>query len=90
MEQMRETASDELPERWRGLIKEGSETNMAGSSLQSWLEETYFDNERKSDLTKEDIRVLGGLIAKLLYFEPSRRAPASEILSDSWFRAGAT
>ncbi|KFG79287.1 protein kinase-like protein [Metarhizium anisopliae] len=88
VEQMRETAGHELPERWRGLIKEGSETNTAGSSLQSWLEETYFDNERKSDLTREDIRVLGGLIAKLLYFEPSRRAPASEILSDGWFRAG--
>ncbi|EFY91714.1 protein kinase-like protein [Metarhizium acridum CQMa 102] len=81
--QMEETASDELPERWRGLINTGAETKTAGSSLQSWCEDMYLDNERKSDLTMEDIRVLGRLIAKLLYFEPRRRAPASEILSDT-------
>ena len=87
--QMQEMASDALPERWLGLreaMSDGVDTESPGPGLQEWLEEMYFDGERKEDLTREDIAKLGQIIRKLLRFEPSTRASASEILNDPWFR----
>ncbi|KAJ9203259.1 hypothetical protein DTO164E3_2730 [Paecilomyces variotii] len=86
--QMRETASDALPERWQEAWKtmdDKAATEESGPSLQEWLEDMYFDGERKEDLTKEDIAKLAQIIGKLLRFEPSTRASAREILGDPWF-----
>ena len=47
--------------------------------LQGLLEETFFDNEHKQDLTRQDIIKLGELIAKMLRLEPPIRASATEI-----------
>ena len=57
-------------------------TEERGPSLQEWLEEMYFDGERKEDLAKDDITRLGEIIAKLLRFEPDKRASVREILED--------
>ncbi|KAI9679435.1 MAG: hypothetical protein M1817_005457 [Caeruleum heppii] len=87
--QMLEMANDGLPERWqpkwKAMDKE-SPGEESGHTLQEWLEEMYFDGERKAELTREDMLKLGQLIERLLRFEPSERASASEILQDSWFQ----
>jgi hypothetical protein len=80
---MREIVTDELPERWQEPWKAMANTidvASSGTTLQAWLEEMYFDGERREDLTREDIVKLGQIIERLLRFEPSRRVPAREIL----------
>ncbi|GAD93487.1 conserved hypothetical protein [Paecilomyces variotii No. 5] len=87
--QMREMASDELPQRWQAQWETMAQTTTmenSGRNLQEWLEEIYFDGERKEDLTREDIVNLGLFIGKLLWFEPSSRASAREVLGDPLFR----
>ena len=86
---MLEVTSEALPERWLGLWEAmggGVGAESLGPGLQEWLEDVYFDGERREDLTGEDIAKLGQIIRKLLRFEPSARASASEILNDPWFR----
>ena len=86
---MLEVTSEALPERWLGLWEAmggGVGAESSGPGLQEWLEDVYFDGERREDLTGEDIAKLGQIIRKLLRFEPSARASASEILNDPWFR----
>ena len=82
---MREIASDDLPKRWqeymgydeqRGRYDHGK----PGPNLQEWLEEVYFDGPQSPDLTREDIVRLGEIIGRLLYFEPSARASARQVL----------
>lgn len=87
---MREMVSDTLPTRWTDLELEtmysGSPAEISGPTLQEWLEEMYFDGERKENFTNADIVKLGRIIGKLLLFEPSTRASAREIMNDPWFR----
>ena len=85
---MQEMASDTIPKRWRdstGIFDGEFIAEPSGSTLQEWLEEMYFDGERKEDLTKEDIVKLGQIIRRLLRFEPSSRASVKDILDDPWF-----
>lgn len=91
---MQEMASDDLPKRWQdtwnkmdkgdAMATESSESE-SEPSLQEWLEEVYFDGHGTPDLTREDIRKLGEIIGSLLYFEPSKRASARQILDNPWF-----
>ena len=89
---MQEMASDDLPKRWQSIwetMNKGdamtTESSDSAPTLQEWLEELYFDGRGTSDLTREDIRRLGEIIGSLLYFEPSSRASARQILDDPWF-----
>ncbi|PYI06038.1 serine protein kinase [Aspergillus sclerotiicarbonarius CBS 121057] len=87
--QMQEMASDTLPTRWHGKWKKmdnGRTAETPGPALQEWLEEMYFDGERKEDLTREDVSKLGRILGRLLRFEPYSRASAREILDDPWFK----
>ena len=87
--QMLEMASDGLPERWQPIwcaMDGASPGESSGDTLQGWLEETYFDGERKEDLTREDIVKVGELVSRMLRFEPSSRASAAEIVRDAWFQ----
>ncbi|PWY96163.1 serine protein kinase [Aspergillus sclerotioniger CBS 115572] len=87
--QMQEITNDALPERWLGAwetMRGSTIMESSGPRLQEWLEEVYFDNEKKEDLTKEDIVQLGHIIQSLLRFEPSARASVKEVLNDPWFR----
>ncbi|KAJ6070587.1 hypothetical protein N7467_011906 [Penicillium canescens] len=88
--QMREMASDDLPERWHDIwdkmnAGDGRTAENTGPNLQEWLEEVYFDGPQSPDLTREDIARLGQIIGKLLQFEPSARASARQVLDDPWF-----
>jgi serine/threonine-protein kinase SRPK3 len=49
-----------------GLIPDDNAYN-----LQQWLEEVYFDSEKPTDLTRNDIAQLGSLLRKILRFDPS-------------------
>lgn len=97
--QMEETAADKLPERWREEARRligpsaapdqargGEEAAENICTLQEWLEEVYFDEDKISELSSEDIRTVGRLVKKMIRFEPSSRAPAHTMLEDPWFR----
>ncbi|CAK48152.1 hypothetical protein CBS115989_1948 [Aspergillus niger] len=89
VEQMQEITNEALPERWVPLWESmpgDDATADNGPKLQEWLEETYFDGERKEELTRDDIVELGRIIRELLRFEPAARASVKEILNDPWFR----
>ncbi|GAQ39530.1 unnamed protein product [Aspergillus niger] len=89
VEQMQEMAGEALPDRWVPLwesMRGEDVTEDGGPGLQEWLEEMYFDGERKEDLSRDDIVELGRIIRKLLRFEPGARTSVEEILNDPWFR----
>lgn len=93
VQQMMEFATDGLPPRWQGkwqAMQEGlSHSDEEDSyTLQGWLEEVYFDDCKHSDFTRDDIAKVGKLIERLLKFEPSLRATASDVLADAWFEQG--
>jgi serine/threonine-protein kinase SRPK3 len=87
--QMLETVNDDLPERWKSkwhAMKGTLPDNSPPCSLQEWLEEMYFDGERREDLTREDIVQVGVLIGSMLRMEPSARALAKVVVQDAWFQ----
>ena len=96
---MEELAADRLPGRWieraNRLREPAGATEQAGGerdaavdpeqALQQWLEEVYFDDGRKkAELSLEDVRKVGELVRKMLWFEPSSRETASRLLTDTW------
>lgn len=59
-------------------------------TLQTWLEETYFNNdsgggEKRTDLSREEIFQVGKVIERMLRLEPGDREEAREVLRDEWF-----
>ncbi|KAI0867389.1 kinase-like domain-containing protein [Hypoxylon argillaceum] len=95
--QMEELAADKLPERWAkranclrepsvGSGQTGDEHGKTASTnaLQQWLEEVYFDENKRAELSPEDVRELGKVIRKMLRFEPSSRSTASRLLENAW------
>lgn len=87
--QMLETVSDDLPDRWKRdwhAMQETLSENSSPCSLQDWLEEMYFDGERREDISREDILRVGELIGSMLRMEPSARAPAKAVVQDAWFQ----
>jgi hypothetical protein len=86
--QMQEMASDDMPERWQGMLGRmnvGSGDESTGLDVQKWLEEVYLGGPHNPNLTRDDIVRLGQIIGKLLHFEPSARASARRVLGDAWF-----
>lgn len=105
--QMLETVSDydTLPDRWKlacqNLLSNERRPPLPPSedeqeedptyTLQTWLEETYFNNnsgggvEKRTDLSREDISRVGMLIGRMLRLEPGDREEAREVLGDEWF-----
>jgi serine/threonine-protein kinase SRPK3 len=53
-------------------------------TLQQWLGEVYFDQDKKAELSDDHVRRPGHLVGRLLYFEPSSRATAASLLEDPW------
>lgn len=100
LSQMKESATDQLPQRWTELVKrlgqsssgpeardgEKNEEATDSQTLQQWLEEVYFNEDKKAELNREDVRKVGDLVGRLLYFEPSLRANASSLLEDPWLK----
>lgn len=91
---MEESAADQLPERWREQARQlkgpspvptKEEATEDGYTLQTWLEEVYFEEGKENELGSEDIRKVGDLVKTMLRFEPSSRATAQTMLKDPWF-----
>lgn len=85
---MIEFCTDEMPDlwlkEWQAINKTKSSDNQP-STLQEWLEEVYFDPDRNSEFTKQDIIRVAYLVSRMLKLKPSSRAQAKEILADPWF-----
>jgi hypothetical protein len=88
IDQMREMAIDDLPQRWQMMAntickREGTKTETntesPGLNLQQWLHEIYFHKPGRPDLDKADIERLGHIIARFLCFGPSVRVSAREV-----------
>ena len=91
VQQMMEFATDSLPSRWQTKWQAMQGDLLCDDSdytFQEWLEEVYFDDNKQAEFTKEDITQVGKLIGRMLKFEPSLRATASDVLSDAWFKQG--
>ncbi|RBR22337.1 uncharacterized protein FIESC28_04531 [Fusarium coffeatum] len=89
VEQMIELASDELPSRWQTkwhMMQHDALQKDEGLTLQKWLQETYFDNDKQAEFTTEEIARLAEAIAAMLKLEPSLRATSSEILAQDWLQ----
>lgn len=89
VQQMLETASDDLPERWQQKWRAMDNTRTGDrteNNFQAWLEESYFDGVRREDFTREEIVKVGALVSKMLRFESSTRTSAQKILEDPWFQ----
>ncbi|TRX97280.1 hypothetical protein FHL15_002074 [Xylaria flabelliformis] len=90
MSQMIQFSTDELPDRWeakwQNMKKKLSHDDEEPCTLQEWLEEVYFDPDRRCELTKQDIAKIYDLVRRLLRFEPSLRSTAKDIANDPWFR----
>ena len=87
--QMLETVSDDLPDRWKKdwhVMNRTSSDWSSTCSLQDWLEQMYFDGERREDMSREDILRVGLLIRSMLRMEPSARASAKDVVQDAWFQ----
>lgn len=80
-----------LPLRWHKKWKIMEKDVPIGKdqffTLQEWLNEVYFDQDRYSEFTTKDIEQVSELISRLLKFEPSQRATATDILDSSWFKS---
>lgn len=90
VQQMMEFASDELPSRWQTKWEEmqkNLDPEDDNCTLQTWLEEVYFNNDRLAEFTRDDIASAGELIERMLKFEPSARATAGDALAHAWFRS---
>ena len=86
--QMLETVSDDLPDRWKmdwHAMEKTLHDSDPTSSLQEWLEELYFDGERREDMSREDILRVGALIGSMLRMERSATALVKDVVQDAWF-----
>ncbi|KAJ3526925.1 hypothetical protein NM208_g10957 [Fusarium decemcellulare] len=91
VQQMMGFAIDELPSRWQtkwNTMQKGLSEEDDSYTLQEWLEEVYFDDNKHTEFTREDIESMASLIERMLKFESSLRATASDILADAWFNKG--
>ncbi|KAI0879378.1 kinase-like domain-containing protein [Hypoxylon argillaceum] len=88
--EMMEFCGDELPDRWRekldamGMGRTGS-TSDTPCTLLDWLEDIYFDDNKVSEFTRQDIARVCELVTRMLKLEPSSRASAKEITDHPWF-----
>ncbi|KAI1173944.1 kinase-like protein [Nemania sp. FL0916] len=87
--EMRQTLTDEFPERWREKW-EKMKGNFEGESItrltiHDCVQGSYFFKDRKPDFTDAELRTIVELIDRMLKFEPSLRASPRDILNHSWF-----
>lgn len=86
LRQMLETVNEDLPERWQEKWR-ATDTDPPNedpvSTVQEWLEEMYFDGERRKEFSREEKEIVrvGALVRSMLRLEPGAR----EVLKDPWF-----
>lgn len=89
VQQMTELIDDDLPSRWQVKWQEMRRKALDEEdtwTLQSWMEEVYFDKGKHPEFTRDEVRAAANFIARLMKFEPSLRATPSEILTEPWLQ----
>lgn len=89
VDQMIDLTSDELPSRWLAkwnMMQGDAPLEDERLTLQQWLEDVYFYNDRQVEFTMEELAKIKEAIACLLKLEPSLRATPREVLAQEWFR----
>ncbi|KAK2762319.1 hypothetical protein FQN54_001329 [Arachnomyces sp. PD_36] len=80
----------ELPQRWKDQWQEMNRSHANDHyelmSLEEWLRDTYFDDDKKQDLSQSDINSVGIILQQMMRFEPTARPSIGEILGNAWFR----
>lgn len=103
LETVSSSDKEPLPDRWklacqdlldnekRPPLPPGEEEDPT-YTLQTWLEETYFNNnsggggvEKRMYFSREEILQVGKVIGRMLRLEPLAREEAREVLGDEWF-----
>jgi serine/threonine-protein kinase SRPK3 len=89
--QMLSLCNEPLPTRWESkwlsMKKElPDETDRPASTLQEWLTKAYLHNDKRPELTDQELVKIGDLVGRMLRLEPSSRATARAIASDPWLR----
>lgn len=55
-------------------------------TLEQWLSLLYFDDGKRPDFTRKDIKQFGNMIRGLLQWCPSDRSSVTEVMSSEWFQ----
>ncbi|KAI4716975.1 kinase-like protein [Aureobasidium sp. EXF-10727] len=81
----------EPPERWQPEWKAMPKWDQVSGedpvyTLEEWLDLTYFDDNKRPDFTREEIKQFGEMIRGPLQWEPSVRSSVADILSNEWFQ----
>ncbi|QIW96655.1 hypothetical protein AMS68_002173 [Peltaster fructicola] len=89
---MLDSTGEQLPECWqsvhRGILAKSNMTLLESEamSLQTWLHEVYFDDDRKAEFKPEDITSAGELITSMMRLEPRDRITIKEALKHPWLQ----
>ncbi|KAF5989670.1 CMGC/SRPK protein kinase [Fusarium bulbicola] len=89
VQQMIELIDDHLPSRWHlkwQELRSKASDEEDNWTLQSWMEEIYFDKGKHPEFTGDEVRAAAKLIARLMRFEPSLRASPTDILAEPWLQ----
>ncbi|KAF5671132.1 CMGC SRPK kinase [Fusarium denticulatum] len=89
VQQMMELIDDDLPPRWQirwQEMRSKASDEEDTWTLQSWMEEVYFDKDKHPELTRDEVRAAAKLIARLMRLEPSLRATPTDILAEPWLK----
>ncbi|TKA76118.1 hypothetical protein B0A49_03666 [Cryomyces minteri] len=103
IEQMIERVGD-LPGRWKAkwnpakkeppdvafLDEDEFSTSQQAYTLEQWLHQTYFDDEKKPVLSVEDVELLGSMLRGMLRYESDERPSAAQVAQHPWFHSGRT
>lgn len=88
--QMREFATDEIPERWMKkwqILSEKTPDGEPTTTLREWLKEVYAHDDRRPEISDHDLDKLSELVGLMLKLEPSSRPTAREILDNPFFNS---
>lgn len=55
-------------------------------TLVDWLQETYFDDEKKPYFAKADLELVGELLKSMMQYRPADRPRVSQLLHHGWFQ----
>lgn len=90
VQQMLDSTGDNLPERWKPawqtMQADSDEvfSDDADISLQSWLQEVYFNERSVNDLKPRELKVAGRLILSMCRMEPGERVSIKQALNSEW------
>ncbi|PSN59103.1 kinase-like protein [Corynespora cassiicola Philippines] len=71
-----------LPDRWAARWQARNSGEDEKYSLEEWLMELYFDEEKEAEFTQEQLQLWAKALRLLMRFEPTERVSAADILHE--------